>query len=48
MERRQLRFQGFTDDVLKVQSTAVYMHPDNAKRLQASKVLDADADFWRD
>ena len=48
MERRQLRFQGFTNDVLKVHSKAVYMHPDNAKRLQASKVLDADTNFWRD
>jgi hypothetical protein len=48
MERPQLGFNGFTQDVLKVQATEVYLHPDNAKRLQASKVMDADADFWRD
>ena len=48
LDRRELRFAGFTREALRVIGGKVYVAPDSAKRLQASKVLDADAHFWKD
>jgi hypothetical protein len=46
MARRHLTFEGFSTKTLTASGKNVYLHPDSGKRLQASKVLDADAGFW--